>query len=121
VSNFDQYTGPRPVKKGKAPLTIDMSLETNWDQLPDTHFTITMVQMREALRTIGIKGNPAKVKLNERDHPQAYAIVMSYAHSSTEHVAKFDHQAAVRKQDLANRKIIARARETLISLGITVN
>ena len=106
MSNFDQTIVTLPKKEGG---DLKTNLRSDWDQLGDGERVITNVQARQALRTMGIRGNPDRIiRISQERHPEAYAIVMSYLHTSEQHVEKFAEQARVHKQDLANRKLLAK-------------
>ncbi len=111
MSNFDQYVGKLP--KGQGPIRL--SLQDNWDDLPKTMFTVTMPAVRRnVLRPKGIKGNPAQLIIEAGD--QGYAEIVALAHTSAEHIAKFEAQREQGKQNKANAQLIERIR----ALGINV-
>ena len=108
MSNFDQPVFTLPKAQG----VIHLALRSSWDKLRSNQRTITMVQAREIGRLIGVRGNPEFMDVSPESET-AYALVLSYAQTSAEHVDKFAAMAAAVKANKANAKFIEQLKKDL--------
>lgn len=113
MSNFSQFVGFFIVGQ-----PLQLKLSTAWDKVQAKEgSTLVIVTQPSVRRTMGIAHTPKSITIQPQDQRLEELLALN-SKTSEAHVAKFAEQAAVHKQDLANRKIVEGIRKNLGILGI---